>query len=1392
MGSQGLALTSIPADHPQTREKMDATGPSSSNSTTGGSTIGDDRIDNKGRSYTGKRLTVTFRNLTVRVSAVENTLGETLLSVLVPRQVLDVFGGRGTGNSRTILDNISGQVNPGEMLLVLGRPGSGCTSLLQVLSNHRESFGDVTGEVRYGGMDHIAARKIRDQIMFNGEDDIHFPSLTVNQTVKFALRNKTPHELPEEYIEKGFVKGVRDSVHQSLGISHTKNTLVGNEFIRGVSGGERKRVSIAEVMAGRSPIQCWDNATRGLDSSAALNFGRILRSDADNNGKSIIATLYQAGNALFDLFDKVLVLCEGHVIYYGPRNCAQKYFENMGFVYPPGANVADFLTSVTVPTERVIRPGAEGNVPNSPLEFKVRFNNSELCREVSQATRQPDGMIAETESFRQAVYKEKGKHGTSRQPSAYTVSLWDQVISCTLRQFQILLGDKLSLGIKLASAIIQALVTGSLFYDLSDASDSIFLRPGALFFPIIYFLMQSMAETTASFMGRPIISRQKRFAFYRPTAYSIATAITDLPDVMTQVTLFTLILYWMCGFQADAGKFFTQWIVVNVYVLCVTSFFRMIGAGFRKFGDASKVSGFFGMVFIICSGYLVPFEKMHPWFRWIFYLNPASYAFEALMGNEFGGLKLGCQAPEYVPYGPGYDNDNYRGCSVMGSNSTGTIDGEAYIAQQYGFSLSHVWRSFGVLVGFWVFFTAMSAVGLEILDSKSTGSVLLYRRGAKARLEDEEKVYDRRPQRPAADPESAMKLKQSTFSWKDLDYYVQAGGEQKQLLHKIFGYVKPGSLVALMGASGAGKTTLLDVLAQRKDYGEIHGSILVDGRPQSISFQRTTGYCEQMDVHEPTATVKEALEFSALLRQPAEVPREEKLAYVDHIIDLLELTGIEEALIGVPGEGLSIEQRKRVTLGVELVAKPNLLFMDEPTSGLDGQSAYNIVRFMRKLADGGQAVLCTIHQPSASLFEAFDGLLLLARGGQMTYFGPTGRNSATVLDYFSRNGAPCDENVNPAEHIVDAVQGYVKVGADWTQIWLDSAERQARLAELDRLNEMAIHNVQPEDDQANYGTSLWFQFIVVLRRQMIKLWRSPEYIWNKILLHLGASLFSGFMFWKIGNGSFDLQLRLFAVFSCIFVVPGCINQLQPFFIQNRDIFETREKKSKTYHWAAFIGAQVVSEFPYLIICGTLYFVCWYFTVGFPVQASVSGHVYLQMLLFEFLYTSVGQAIAAYAPNEYFAATMNPIIIGAGMISFAGIVVPYGKMNVFWRYWIYWLDPFNYLISGLLGGVLWDVKVQCKPEEMVQIPVPGGQTCGEYMAKFLETGAGYVLDASDMGSCAYCPFETGSEYAKTLNWAEKYYSWRDTGITALFCLSTYGCVFLMMKLRSKKTKSARSE
>ncbi|EYE92883.1 putative ABC multidrug transporter [Aspergillus ruber CBS 135680] len=1334
-----------------------------------------------------KRLTLTFRNLNIRVTAPDAALGSTILSEADPRQFLDFFR-RNKQPKRTILKDVTGQVKPGETMLVLGRPGSGCTSLLRVLSNDRASFDEVDGETRYGSADHNEAKGFRQQIMFNNEDDLHFPTLTVNRTMKFALRNKVPAERPEHLQQKeGYVKDKRDGILESLGISHTQKTRVGNEFIRGVSGGERKRVSLAEMMAGQSPVQFWDNPTRGLDSKTAAEFGCMLRQEADTNGKTIVATMYQAGNTVYNQFDKILVLAEGRVIYYGPRSMAQQYFEDLGFITPRGANIADFLTSVTVLTERIVQPGLEDKVPSTPDEFEARFRETAIYSQVMGAIEPPEKLTHEIEDMKLAVSTEKRKQHFPRSQSVYTASIWEQIQTCTLRQFQIMAGDKLSLCIKVVSAIIQALVCGSLFYDLKGDSSSIFLRPGVLFFPVLYFLLESLSETTASFMGRPILARQKRFGFYRPTAFCIANAITDIPVVMVQVSCFSLILYFMSALRMDAGRFFTFWIIVIMQTLSFIQLFRAIGAVCNKFGNASKISGLLSTVFFVYGGYLIPFEKMHVWFRWIFYLNPGSYAFEALMANEFVGLQLQCIEPDYIPYGNGYSDSKYRGCSVLGSNEEGMIDGAAYIRQQYSYSVHHIWRSFGILVGFWAFFIFVTALGFELRDKQGGSSVLLYKRGSQKRGPGGQQ------KRPKVLADALQQTgKHSTFTWNNLDYYVPFQGEKKQLLHKVFGYVKPGNLVALMGSSGAGKTTLLDVLAQRKDSGEIYGSVLIDGRPQGISFQRTTGYCEQMDVHEGTSTVKEALIFSALLRQPSTVPREEKIAYVEHIIELLELHDISDALIGVPGAGLSIEQRKRVTLGVELVAKPTLLFLDEPTSGLDGQSAYNIIRFLRKLVDGGQAVLCTIHQPSAVLFDAFDSLLLLAKGGKMAYFGETGKNSDKVLDYFARNGAPCPPGANPAEHIVDVIQGKANAKVDWVETWSQSYERRDAMNSLETLNDTGKANPNYEEDQTDFATSKWFQFKMVWQRLMTQLWRSPDYMWNKMILHVFAGLFSGFTFWKIGDGTFSLQLRLFAIFNFIFVAPGCINQMQPFFLHNRDIFETREKKSKTYHWIAFIGAQAVSEIPYLIICATLYFACWYFTAGFPVASSISGHVYLQMIFYEFLYTSIGQAIAAYAPNEYFAAIMNPVLIGAGMISFCGVVVPYSQMQPFWRYWMYYLDPFTYLVGGLLGEVLWDVKVHCEPSEWVNFDAPPGQTCGEYMANFLSEQAGYLMDSNATSTCSFCQYSTGADYAKTFNLKEKYYSWRDTGITALFCISSYALVFLMMKLRSKKTKSARSE
>ena len=288
------------------------------------------------------------------------------------------------------------------------------------------------------------------------------------------------------------------------------------------------------------------------------------------------------------------------------------------------------------------------------------------------------------------------------------------------------------------------------------------------------------------------------------------------------------------------------------------------------------------------------------------------------------------------------------------------------------------------------------------------------------------------------------------FTWEGVSYHVPVSDGTRQLLSDVYGYVKPGTLTALMGASGAGKTTCLDVLAKRKSIGVIHGDILVNGHPTGPDFARSTAYAEQMDVHEGTATVREAMRFSAYLRQPFDVPKEEKNAYVEETIDLLELHDFADAIV----HNLDPVNCKRLTIGVELASKSGLLFLDEPTSGLDAQSARNLIRVLRRLADQGQAILCTVHQPSSLLFESFDRLLLLENGGNTVYFGDIGPNSRVVRDYFARYGAICPQGANIAEYMLDTIGAGIapRIGnRDWKDIWLDSPEFQLVKEEIREL-----------------------------------------------------------------------------------------------------------------------------------------------------------------------------------------------------------------------------------------------------------------------------------------------------------------------------------------------------
>jgi len=1366
-----------------------------------------------GESY--KKVGVIYKDLTVKGVAANASYVKTL-----PDAILGTFGPdlyrivsryipalqRRKGDLRTLVNGFTGCVRDGEMMLVLGRPGAGCSTFLKAVSNNRDTYADVSGTVSYGGIEASKQKKMyRGEVTYNGEDDVHFASLNVWQTFTFALMNKTRKKAREE------IDVIASALMRIFGITHTKYTLVGDEYTRGVSGGERKRVSIAETLASKAAVICWDNSTRGLDASTALDYAKSLRIMTDVSNRTTIVTLYQAGEGIYEQFDKVLVIDQGREIFSGPASDAKQYFIDLGFKCPERQTTADFLTAITDPVERQFRDGFEDRAPKTPDELEKAFRQSQSYQKVLDDIADYEKYLSvsnyqDAERFEQAVQETKSKRVSEKSP--YTVSFPRQVMACTKREFWLLFGDKTTLWTKLFIIISNGLIVGSLFYGSSEGTDGAFTRGGALFFSILFLGWLQLTELIKAVSGRVVVARHKEYAFYRPSAVSLARVIADFPVILVQVIIFGVIMYFMCSLTITAGRFFIYMLFVYLTTILLTALYRMFASVSPEIDTAVRFSGIALNLLIIYTGYVIPKTQLlsdYIWFGWIFWINPLAYSFEAVLTNEFAGRDLECAPSQLVPQGPGVQAQ-YQGCAIAGAVPGQTdVSGARYLESQYNYSRSHLWRNFGVVIAFIVLYLIITVFFTEMISfAASGGGALVFKKTKRAKQAVKEApAADEEKADPHGDSSSSSKKEDgmgsstdeekenealgdiarsdSIFTWRNVEYTVPYLGGERKLLNNVNGYAKPGVMVALMGASGAGKTTLLNTLAQRQSMGVVSGEMFVDGRPLGPEFQRNTGFCLQGDLHDGTATIREALDFSALLRQDASIPRAEKLAYVDKIVDLLELNDMQDAII----MSLGVEQRKRLTIGVELAAKPSLLlFLDEPTSGLDSQSAYSIIRFLKKLAHAGQAIVCTIHQPSSVLIQQFDMILALNPGGNAFYFGPVGENGKDVIKYFSERGVDCPPEKNVAEFILETAARPHKredgTKVDWNEEWRTSEQAEKVIEEIEGLK-MTRSKTQTDaarkEQQKEFAAPVYEQCVLLLQRTFKQYWRDPSYIYGKLFVSVIVGIFNGFTFWQLGNTQQDMENRMFTSFLILTIPPTIVNAVVPKFFTNMALWQAREYPSRIYGWFAFSTAQVVAEIPPAIVGSVVYWVLWYWPTGLPYDSSTAGYVFLMTMLFFLFQASWGQWICAFAPS--FTVISNVLPFFFVMFSlFNGVVRPYSQLPVFWKYWMYWVNPSTWWIGGVLAATLDGIPVNCSSSEAAHFNPPPGQTCYEYANDYTMQINGLLKNPTDSNDCQLCLISSGNQYLESLNISASD-KWRDFGIFLVFVFSNWFLVYFFI-------------
>ncbi|KAF4399195.1 hypothetical protein G4B88_022278 [Cannabis sativa] len=1258
--------------------------------------------------YIGSRALPTLPNAALNIA--ESAIG--LLGIGVAKRT-----------KLTILKDASGMVKPSRMTLLLGPPSSGKTTLLLGLAGKLDPTLKVKGEITYNGykLKEFVPQKTSAYI---SQNDVHVGEMTVKETLDFsarclgvgtrydllaelARREKDHKIIPEAeldlFMKATAVEGVENSLITDytlriLGLDVCKDTIVGDDMQRGISGGQKKRVTTGEMIVGPTKTLFMDEISTGLDSSTTFQIVKCLQQIVHLTEATVLMSLLQPAPETFDLFDDIILLSEGQIVYQGPREHILDFFASCGFRCPERKGTADFLQEVTSKKDQEQywseRNKAYRYIPVS--EFASRFKRFHV------------GMRLENE-LSVPFDKERG-HKAALVFEKYSVSKMELLKACFDKEWLLIKRNSFVYVFKSVQMVIVAFIAATVFLKPTmkirnggEDDGAVFI--GALLFSMIHNMFNGFSELSMTIVRLPVFYKQRDLLFHPAWTFTLPTAVLKIPISVFESLVWIIMTYYSIGFAPEASRFFKQLLLIFATQQMAAGLFRLI-AGVCRTMIIANTGGALGLLLIfMLGGFIVPKDEIPKWWVWGYWVSPITYGYNAITVNEM-------LAPRWMNK-LASDNSTALGLKVL---QTFNVFPDK----------NWFWIGTGALLGFAILFNILFTFSLMYLSPLNKPQAIISEETAQEMEGDQEESKEEpRLRRPKSNKES-MNRSLSTadgnntremairrmasrsnpnglsrngdsnleeangvapkrgmvlpftplaMSFDCVNYFVDMPPEMReqgvtedrlQLLREVTGAFRPGVLTALMGVSGAGKTTLMDVLAGRKTGGYIEGDIRISGFPKKQeTFARISGYCEQNDIHSPQVTIKESLIYSAFLRLPKEVSKEEKMIFVDEVMELVELDNLKDAIVGLPGiTGLSTEQRKRLTIAVELVANPSIIFMDEPTSGLDARAAAIVMRAVRNTVDTGRTVVCTIHQPSIDIFEAFDELLLMKRGGQVIYYGPLGRNSHKIIEYFEEipGVQKITPKYNPATWMleVSSIAAEVRLKMDFAEYYKTSALHQRNKS---LVKELSTPPPGAKDlyFATEYSQSSWGQFKSCLWKQWWTYWRSPDYNLVRYFFTLACALMLGTIFWKVGT----------------------------------------KRAAGMYSALPYALAQMLAEIPYVLIQTTYYTLIVYAMVSFEWTAAKFFWFFF-VNFFSFLYfTYYGMMTVSITPNHQVAAIFAAAFYALFNL-FSGFFIPRPRIPKWWI-WYYWICPMAWTVYGLIVSQYGDVEDTIIVPEMTTKP-----------------------------------------------------------------------------------------
>jgi len=1199
---------------------------------------------------------------------------------------------------RDLLIDVSGEVSSGHVLSVMGPSGAGKTTLLNMLTLEKKG-GSPYGHIQINGKP-LTIQKYNEACAYVQQFDSLWSALNARDHLNYALMLYQP-ALDTATRASGVDKLIKD-----VGLEDSATTRAGDEFLRGLSGGNKRRLSIAVALAKNPSVLFLDEPTSGVDSASAVRMMSFLNEIAKSSQICAVCTIHQPPASVFAGFDNTLILSMGRVAYFGSAAKMGEYFTSVGSAPPPDTNMAEFVLDLV-------------NKDFTPIAGVRTLLDA-------WAKRNGEGYGMDSASAR----------ADKVVLPVTTAGFCKQVAVLTNRTVVLAYRQPLSYLLRMCANFFLNVFFGVIYVKTRERTqDQVQSKTFFLMFGIgipMQFILVSVYLYYNQWLS---LKREVKDGMYHPAADAIASWIVQLPmmfvlAVCSLVPVFVIgDLYWPNFGLALVIYAFTFWSFEGLG--------QMLAVGPNVILGLFNFLNIFFAAFLFCGMFVDPADVVWP-LRIFCYVMPLGWALQSYMYAIFHGQQeyegtVDCVPGTPTPIG-GFCNDQgfycpdpavcYGKTGDQQLNSLGlqfTIFGdEGHIARNLGFIIA-----FGAVcrLGYMATITYLTKVSggqepTEPLEAMAAAPAIVEKPTAAPAATPAVAV--------AVDETASVARGKSVFAFSEVSYVItpkrmpwQAEEPPKTVLSDAAAEVHDGEILAIVGPSGAGKTILLNTLTFTKGPGTPMGKVTINGQQLNTStYAKSCIYVPREDNLWPTLTARQHLTFAYKTFRP-ELGTAAQSKAID---DMLAATGMTSAQHTKAGgllvQGLSGGQRRRLSLAIALVKEPRVILLDEPTSGLDSAAAAAIITLLKTIAKTARAaIVCTIHQPSAAVFGGFDSVLVLAEG-RAAYSGPTKKMAA----HFETIGKPLSKDANPAEAVLDMVSKDITSKEAVTTV-LDAWTKVAAAAPKSELSAEAL-----EFNLKDPGCST---IMYVFQRQGYLALTDPLQFILRLCVAPFLTCFFGLVYRESAqNVQVQVPFRLFFLWW-ILAVPAVLPIIN-ILVYN---FEMRtvimEMKNRMYGPFSYAMATTVVQVPMLLLLSFAINVFAFLIGGWPWDNFVTYNLMYacNLLVFE----SMAQLLAVAFKNPILGMLLF-LMTWSSAIVFCGLVFRGG--DVIWPFRLfYYIMPLRWLFNGcgwdIYTPAIFSGATNCVAGDPI-VSSAGNGTCPPSMDP--SVGSFFCYDASSSLGC----------------------------------------------------------